>query len=345
MEPPSYGCRRRHALTCAALMASGLELANATWLADRQMATGGHPPLDEHDAQEQLGPAWLSVARQYAAVVGHEEVQRIVCRVCEDEWNSDDEACRCGSEASLTTYGWRPLQPAARLRHPSWIVFLHGINTRGSWQEALSWRLSVMTPTAVPVHIRKYGPMRLAQFSRKRARAAAVALARDLHTTSEEAAEAGRHGAPDIIAHSMGTWLVGHALRLDTSLRLGRVILTGSILSPTFEWDELLAAGRVEAVLNHRAGCDFPVWIARYAIPDSGPSGRVGFTSDCVVDALEPKWGHSQYFSEQDDALFTSLTNLWRPFLTWDLSSITELRGPVPRANWRPRAGRIRTVQ
>jgi serine/threonine-protein kinase len=56
---------------------------------------------------------------------------------------------------------------------------------------------------------------------------------------------------PDIIAHSFGTWLVGHALESNPDIQVGRVVLTGSILRPDFNWKEHMPSGQVEAVLNH----------------------------------------------------------------------------------------------
>lgn len=42
-------------------------------------------------------------------------------------------------------------------------------------------------------------------------------------------------------------------------LNLGRVITAGSIIPPDFDWDRLIASGRVEAVLNHVGAKDTAV--------------------------------------------------------------------------------------
>src|SRR5437870_7021689 len=75
---------------------------------------------------------------------------------------------------------------------------------------------------------------------------------------------------PDVIAHSFGTWLLAHAILADKAadpIRVGRVVLTGSIVRPDFNWRSLLDDGRVEAVLCHYGGGDIPVRLAQNSIP------------------------------------------------------------------------------
>jgi hypothetical protein len=83
---------------------------------------------------------------------------------------------------------------------------------------------------------------------------------------------------PDVIAHSFGTWMLGHALASTdpevADLAVGRVVLLGSILRPNFPWAEIIARGRAEAVLNHYGTADSWAGIGGYVIYDAGPSGR-----------------------------------------------------------------------
>ncbi|MCZ7616635.1 MAG: hypothetical protein M5T52_24490 [Ignavibacteriaceae bacterium] len=53
---------------------------------------------------------------------------------------------------------------------------------------------------------------------------------------------------PDVVAHSFGTLLISELLKKYPELKLGRVILTGSIISPDFNWELIFQRGQVEAV-------------------------------------------------------------------------------------------------
>jgi len=130
-----------------------------------------------------------------------------------------------------------------------------------------------------------------------------------------ETRKTGFGGRPDIIAHSLGTWLLGHALEQNPQLNVGRIILLGCILRPDFDWKTLIARGQVEAVLNHYGTKDFWARIAHYFIPDSGPSGRRGFDDDeTVINVAAEGVGHSDFF--QVDTMRVQFKTVWRLFLT-----------------------------
>lgn len=115
--------------------------------------------------------------------------------------------------------------------------------------------------------------------------------------------ERGFEGNPDVIAHSFGTWLVGHLL-LDEARRVpserlafGRVILLGSILRPDFNWKGLKDAGLVEEVLNHFGTHDRVVPFAHATIWDSGPSGVRGFDGNDALNLRAEGCGHGDLLS------------------------------------------------
>ena len=220
-----------------------------------------------------------------------------------------------------------------RSRDVIWALAVHGMNSRGAWQEEFNWRMSTSYPRSVPVAIYKYGlvrPSAVWRPSLRRLREDVVAKVKGLSGDTEKG---GFVGKPDVIAHSLGTWLIGHALQAHPSMKVGRVILTGSILRPDFDWDSLIAKGQVEAVLNHYGAEDFWAGIAHFLIPDSGPSGKRGFNSAInVTQICERDFGHSDFFQPQN--LGRMFENVWRPFLSDQLD--LELAASVEPADWHP---------
>ena len=207
------------------------------------------------------------------------------------------------------------VRDARQTRDVRWVLALHGMNTRGAWQEEFAWMASRTYGHSVPVAIYKYGVVRPGAGLRFHQRLLTAELQVCIRRLSGETAEAGFGGTPDVIAHSFGTWLLGHALQADPELRVGRVILTGCILRPDFSWAELIARRQVEAVLCHYATRDFWARVAHYVIPDSGPSGRVGFNDrKHIVHKELPSGRHSDFFAE--DKLGSFFEKAWQPFLT-----------------------------
>lgn len=222
-------------------------------------------------------------------------------------------------------------------RSLTWVVVLHGMNTRGRWQEDLQWLVNSTAGHAVPFDVDKYGKVRPGALDRRRLNRLSDRVAKRLRSRAAE--NDARLGArPDVIAHSLGTWLIGHALLRHPDLVVGRVVLAGSVLRPDFDWPALIATGRVEAVLDHRGGRDVWVRCAQYVIPDTGPSGRIGF----VVGAVEREskaFGHSDYFGT---AMRETYDTVWRPFLTWPVGNLATLGNAPPPATWRPRPWPLR---
>jgi hypothetical protein len=246
---------------------------------------------------------------------------QLICRSGEvvTEAQASEEVCPvCGKAFAdigrpevRTLYG----QAGTRRRDVRWALVLHGMNTRGPWQEELNWLISRTYGRSVPVAIYKYGVVRPGAILKFRLAALRRQLSGRIHRLSGESETTGFGGVPDILAHSLGTWLLGHALKADPSLKVGRVILTGSILRPDFDWASLIAQGRVEAVLCHYGTKDFWAGVAQYVIPDSGPSGRRGFNDQTGVYHFKSEGiHHSDFFLEQKMSTF--YRSVWEEFLT-----------------------------
>jgi hypothetical protein len=220
----------------------------------------------------------------------------------------------------------------APTRDVLWVLTLHGMNTRGEWQEDLNWLVSKAFSRMVPVAIYKYGLVRTGAFLRFRQRHFTQEIVRKLKALAGETTDAGFGGRPDVIAHSFGTWLLGHALQTDSTLRVGRIILTGSILRPDFDWQPLLVNGQVQAVLNHYGTRDFWARWAHYFIPDSGPSGRGGFNQSALIFQVPAaNFGHSEFF--RPDRMREEFAGLWQSFLTLPLADLPRIGSSGGRAS------------
>jgi hypothetical protein len=235
-------------------------------------------------------------------------------------------------------------------RSVDWVVAIHGMNTRGGWQEEFSWHLATTWGRSVPVAIYKYGIVRAGVITAWRRRQIQDAFREKLSVLHGQARAHGFSGKPDVIAHSFGTWLLGHLIegeltrRSGEQLKFGRIILTGCILPVDFDWKRIKDAELVEDVLNHSASDDKIVGLARFAIRDSGPSGRRGFNGDQVVNLRAEGCGHSDLFSIEkciaDGKCCQDCTGApneirhldyfykryWRPFLTLPSQELPELR-------------------
>ncbi|HYC58541.1 MAG TPA: hypothetical protein VEK79_03160 [Thermoanaerobaculia bacterium] len=220
-----------------------------------------------------------------------------------------------------------------------WVIAIHGMNSSGEWQESFTWQLSTTWGRSVPVAVYKYGIVTAGVLMPWRRGTLREALRRRIATLREEAEARGFSGRPDVIAHSFGTWLLGQLLEQELTrtdpLAFGRIVLTGSVLRPDFDWKRLKDAGLLEDVLNHYGTGDRVVPLAQTGIYDSGPSGRRGFDGAEVINVRADGFGHSELFSTNE--LERSYTQYWRPFLTLpreELRDLPEIADPTTR--WRP---------
>jgi pimeloyl-ACP methyl ester carboxylesterase len=218
-------------------------------------------------------------------------------------------------------------------RSVPWVLALHGMNTRGSWQEEFGWLVATTYGRSVPVFVYKYGNVRQGVFLKWRQRKLRDQLASKLRRLAGGLQHGALGSRPDVLAHSFGSWLIGHALQEYQDLKVGRVLLMGSILRPDFSWSELQARGQVESVMNHYGGRDMWARIACYFIPGSGPSGWRGFDADTgVLNREEPEFRHSSFFRE--GPMLNSYKSLWRPFLQRPEERLAEM-STGSGTNWR----------
>jgi hypothetical protein len=222
----------------------------------------------------------------------------------------------------------------AQSRSPGAVVIVTGTGMRGAMEDDLRNRVGLMFSSPVPVLVHRYGVARSGSLFRPCQRAATRRLAarlRDLSGTGDLPSR-----PPDVIAHSFGAWLVGHSLRQNPDIRVGRIIMAGSVLRPDFDWRTVIDRGQAEAVLNHYGCRDLWAFVSEFFIPDSGPAGFSGFASCAgVFNRPEPGFRHITFF--QRGHISTVHRTLWQPFLTQPADELPGLAGPDISRRWRPR--------
>lgn len=235
----------------------------------------------------------------------------------------------------------------ARARDVGWVIAIHGIRTRGAWQEQLQWLIDREYRVSVPLRNWKYGKITSAALIPSRQRALVHRFLDDVRKAEDDLAGVFADASvppADVVAHSFGSWIVAHALQTEPELQLGRLVLVGSIVRPNWNWETPLARGQIQAVLNYCGDSDLPVKITERGIPDSGPSGVHGFTSTDprVVNVLRPGGRHSTTFEE--GMLVPTFEDVWQPFLA-DRLEDADLREHrlMQAADWKPARRLLRT--
>jgi hypothetical protein len=313
----------------------------------REFKPGALPPPETH-ARE--------VLEQVAADGWLQRVTRLRCGHCgeviTDAEATGSECPHCGSTwddgTGLRNETIFVHDPPAR-RSVEWVVAVHGMNTAGAWQEAFTWLIGTTWGRSVPVAVYKYGIVIAGVIMPWRRRRLQHALRAKISALRTEARRQGYDGNPDLIAHSFGTWLIGHLLldelkrQAGDRLSFGRIILTGCILRPDFDWKAIREAGLVEDILNYYGNADGVVPLAQATIWDSGPSGRRGFDGDQVINVRAEGFGHGDFFSLNKlmpggkSALDYSYERYWRPFLTLSGEELADLPDRSKSDDsWRP---------
>jgi hypothetical protein len=234
-----------------------------------------------------------------------EQITRDSCSVCGHRRSQDS--------AEIRSF-FRPAREASR--DPAAIFLIHGMNTFGDWQQSLAWKVQLLYGRSLPVFVFKFGRDRTSPLTQWAQRARTRQLAEAIRSASGDLARAGRNTRCDVIAHSFGTLMLARLLE-DADFKqfeFGRVILCGSIAPRETQWSKYVLAGRIESVLNHRAGRDLWVRLAPWIFPNCSASGVEGFEKENGMhDVLSPTFSHSDYFTQGNfDGV---MRRRWTPFL------------------------------
>ena len=208
-----------------------------------------------------------------------------------------------------------------RTRDLSWVVLIHGMNTRGKWLPIINWYQAINTARSIPIYQHDYGRVIIHPFFPRTRKLLRNDLITGIQKHQSEVQDYGE--LPDVIAHSFGTWLILDALLKDKNLRVGKIILLGSIVNPAFDWS--LIDGQYEEILIHRFQKDHVVGLLKSKIILSllgsqpfrwvniGASGVSGFVNKTVAEEVALEWGHSTAFEPQN--VEKTFKEIWIPFL------------------------------
>jgi pimeloyl-ACP methyl ester carboxylesterase len=199
-----------------------------------------------------------------------------------------------------------------------WVITLHGIRTRGTWQKQLNESLNRAGLSHAPFDYGFFSVLKL-MFPPARERV----LARFLKEYTDHIARNGKR--PSIIGHSFGAYLICKAMEKYSDIQFDQIILCGSIVDSTFNWGAKIPS-QASRVLNDFGSRDLWVRVAGWVIVDAGESGTKGFentANGAVIQRSHRGFRHSDYFYR------LNYENNWIPFL----------RGLNPNQN----AGQIHT--
>jgi len=211
------------------------------------------------------------------------------------------------------------------------VITVHGIWSAGKWQEDVAWYFRphfdsiivkyrhyrwlgafnlVLEPAVwIPVlaltllhrmgivsHLPSWGYVVVAVL------AYAASYARRDRAFAKFLSQAGPYAQPasqsetHLIAHSLGSYLAGHALKTRGDFHVGRVILVGCVLPRKFPWPACRAVGLDEgfkclSVRNELSRRDVVVWIAwamSWVVLGLGRAGLVGFKGPLTHKVDDP---------------------------------------------------------
>jgi hypothetical protein len=264
------------------------------------------------------------------------------CNNLLDNDDLENKICpRCNTDFRET--GETPLkQTRFFLRGPlsrsvPWLIAIHGMNTRASWQEEFSWRVSNKFRYHAPVLIFKYGVWQYRVLLEVQHRKLVKQLGDRIRLAIKHASENGIIDSPDILVHSFGSLLFSYLLNNTDykDLKFGRIIVVGGIVKPDFPWSDFIDSGRIDTVLNHCSKNDKTVKFAEFFIPNSGPIGNFGSLDKKVFNVLEEDYDHSSYFIPEILEQNLKKDGTWDVFLRYPVKNLSNvLPRYIPSKKW-----------
>ena len=198
----------------------------------------------------------------------------------------------CGSPSPSQ----RSQAPAAAAR----VVFLlHGIRSSNveDWIADIKAEIAVRAGRGALVKHPGYGYFSAAQFGLPSVRRRNIPTFRDWYTEVLADHPTARYS---VIAHSNGTYILGHTLLAAPGMRFDDVVLVGSVLPEKFwgRFEDGRLKVQVARIQNHRARRDWPVALLCSALRglgmrDIGTAGFGGFTGQSTEEVAYYKGGHS----------------------------------------------------
>jgi pimeloyl-ACP methyl ester carboxylesterase len=183
------------------------------------------------------------------------------------------------------------------------VLLVHGIRTEGIWQDLVASKLSAhvaVKPIVVGFDYLDIFSFWLPYFFRAKS---IEKIERELRGALSD-----YHGADlSIIAHSFGTYIIANILKRRPDIQVFRLLLCGSIISRSFQWDSLPRFPN-GGVLNDVGSEDFLPALAQSVSWGYGNTGTFGFRTGKVKDRYF-KFAHSDFFTD------SHIDSYWIPFI------------------------------
>jgi hypothetical protein len=174
---------------------------------------------------------------------------------------------------------------------------IHGYNSKGKWQDALSNYLQELNLISTPY---KYGRkiLKILPYNIKND----VKKFRDWYFSIIDNPAYGLKISepfhrPSIIAHSLGTWILAKALTKYPEIKFDKIFLFGSIIPANFDWFKLILRDQVNSVVYEKANKDIIVPLGLIFTGSIKPCGTKGFIqkSSFIKEEVLSLFGHSDF--------------------------------------------------
>jgi pimeloyl-ACP methyl ester carboxylesterase len=185
---------------------------------------------------------------------------------------------------------------------PPVAISIHGIRTHGKWQKVFASTMGGSPTKTESFEYGRYGLFRflvppfnrllIDKFYNWYAQVINSCRTVDLDCYDKR---------PSIVAHSLGSWIVGYAMLKHEDVRFDKLILAGSILPRDFDWGTLFSRNQVAFVRNECGQQDpWPAWAGRL-VAHTGTGGSEGFEwFSTAVENIPCDWsGHSDSLMRQ----------------------------------------------
>jgi pimeloyl-ACP methyl ester carboxylesterase len=159
------------------------------------------------------------------------------------------------------------------------VIVLHGIRaSNDDWPRQLEKHIETAWP-GTEVIAATYGRFSARKFMIPATRRRFLSWMQD---TYAEQLAANPRATFHFIGHSNGTYLLGHSLEHIPAMRFERIVLAGSVLPQTYDWQSRRRDVQFGQLRNHRASRDIPVGVLCAALHglfmrDIGTGGVYGF--------------------------------------------------------------------
>jgi pimeloyl-ACP methyl ester carboxylesterase len=165
------------------------------------------------------------------------------------------------------------------------VFVVHGIRDKGFWTKKIARTIKAEAgEERFESWTESYGYFAMLPFLLRSVRQRKVEWLMDRYC---EARARYPNAAFHYVGHSNGTYLAAKALLDYPAARFSRIVFAGSVVRRKYDWGSLIAAKRVDKVLNYVATCDwvvalFPKGVQLLRFFDLGSAGHDGFDDKAV---------------------------------------------------------------